>query len=207
MPQLSYLQIIFCPFCFLVPFIAFIVSLEIALQVKDCPTVQSCAMPCEALLQFCLATADNRNFTCITTVQSSWAPVCRLKSPTGNGLCYLAGQWSKLFAACLVTAWQEPFLPAARIGVRCSFPGPSDGHPFTTQQSNQTPKSSAAAEFLEAAVGECVIRCLQTGVACAAQRGREQIWWSVWRCLDPHSQQALLEYSLSLLGGGQEGRS
>lgn len=42
-------------------------------------------------------------------------------------------------------------------------------------------------------------------MACAVQHGRGQIWWGVWRCLDPHGQGALLEYSLSLLGEAKRG--
>lgn len=50
------------------PFYSYI-SLEIALQIKDSPTVKTCMMPCQLQIQFCLApasaTAEQGSHTCI----------------------------------------------------------------------------------------------------------------------------------------------
>lgn len=40
-----------------------LVSLEVALQVKDCPVVQTCMMPCQVQIPFCLSPAHGHSRT------------------------------------------------------------------------------------------------------------------------------------------------
>lgn len=234
-----------------------LVSLKIALQVKDCPVVQTWTMPCQVQIQFCLSPApshrQNREtpraswstvklksiklcikfaflprglglshgtvplgswdlvslewhdwIWSIAKKRSQWQSICqqyRLKrlafqkrealNPRnkaftktlssrawsfisltygnwnrGKHLCFVSwsilmatdsAPWRGAEASCLWCAlWllgrSLSFLLPTGDGVRCSFSGPSDGFPSTTQQTNQTPKSSTVAGLLEAAV-------------------------------------------------------
>lgn len=97
------------------------------------------------------------------------------------------------------------FLLPDRNRVRCSFSGSSDGHPFTTQQSNQIPKSSAVAELLEAAAGEHVV-ALSTnwsGLCDAGRKGTDLVG-----CVEvpgPSQSRSLAWVFLQPPGGRQRG--
>lgn len=114
------------------------------------------------------------------------------------------GEASCLWHALWLLGRSLSFLLPTGDEVRCSFSGPSDGFPFRTQHTNQTPKSSMVTALLEADVGKHLFVVSPTN-------------WSEWpvQCSEEEADlvgcfqvlAALPKHPLSLLGGGQKGSS